>query len=80
MPQGGRDAYQTLPDHTLAERKWMVVLVWSTIAYQSLDLGLNLPCVTFTNHYHRGQGQGTDLGVEGSVAGWASVVATWAVW
>ena len=27
-----------------------------TIAYQPPDLGLNLPCTTFTNHYRRGLG------------------------
>ena len=39
----------------LAMRKWMVILVWSTIAYHSADLGRNLPCGTFTNHYRRGE-------------------------
>ena len=44
-------------------RKPLVVLDWSTNAYQSADLGLNLPCATFTNHYHRGEGLTTEPGV-----------------
>ena len=55
-------------------------LRYITIAYQSADLGLNHPSGSFTNHYHRGLGQGIDMGVEGSVVVGASVVATWAVW
>jgi len=57
-------------------------LVWRviTIAYHMIDLALNLPCICFTNHYHRGLGQGIDMGVEGSVVVGASVVATWATW
>ena len=34
-----------------------------TILYHEADLGLNLPCGTFTNHYRRGQGLGIDLSV-----------------
>ena len=47
----------------LAMLKPLVLLVWSTNAYQSSDLGLDLPCVAFTNHYRRGQGLGIDLSV-----------------
>ena len=32
-----------------------------TNRYHSADLGLNLPCITFTNHYHRGEGLGDRL-------------------
>ena len=49
----GVDPYQTLPYHTLTERNPMVILVWSTNAYQSADLALHLPYKTFTNHYRR---------------------------
>ena len=45
-----------------------------TNAYQSRDLGRHQPCDSFTNHYHRGEGQAIDQSVV------ASVVATWAVW
>ena len=38
MSQGGSDAYQTLPDPVLAERIRLVLLVWSTNAYQPADL------------------------------------------
>ena len=51
----------------LAMLKPLVILDWSTNCYQSADLGQTLPQDTFTNHYHRGEGQGIDLGVEGSV-------------
>ena len=34
-----------------------------TILYHEADLGLNLPCITFTNHYRRDQGLGIDLSV-----------------
>ena len=34
-----------------------------TILYHEADLGLNLPCGTFTNHYRRGQGLMIDLSV-----------------
>ena len=44
-----------------------------TIAYQSRDLSLNRSGFGFTNHYHREEGQGIDVSVAGSVAGWASV-------
>ena len=50
-----------------------------TIAYQLSLLGLSRPGIAFTNHYHRGGGQGIDLGVVGGVVVGASVVATWAV-
>ena len=36
---------------------------WLTILYHEADLGLNLPCITFTNHYRRDQGLGIDLSV-----------------
>jgi len=50
--------YQTLPDPVLAVRNPLVVLDWSTNCYHPPDLALLLPCVTFTNDYHRGLGQG----------------------
>ena len=31
-----------------------------TNAYHEADMGLNRPCITFTNHYRRGQGLGID--------------------
>ena len=34
-----------------------------TILYHEADLGLNLPCGTFTNHYRRDHGLGIDLSV-----------------
>jgi len=51
-----------------------------TNTYQSADLALTHGRMTFTNHYHRGLGQGIDMGVLGSVVVGASVVATWATW
>ena len=69
-------AYQTLPDRMLAMLKPLVILDWSTNCYQSAELSLNLPCIGFTNHYHRGEGQGIDLGMGGHAVG----VATWALW
>ena len=50
--------YQTLPDPVLAERIALVVLDWSTNCYHPADLGLTRGCTAFTNHYHRGLGQG----------------------
>ncbi len=50
---------------------------WSTNGYQPPDLGADLPCATFTNTYHRGEGLGIDLSVAGighQVAGWATVI------
>ena len=47
-----------------------------TTTYHSFDLGLVRPLATFTNHYHRtgGEGgQGIDVSVVSSVAGWATV-------
>ena len=73
MPQGGSDAYQTLPYRTLTERIALVFLAWSTRAYQSADLGLNLGQNTITNHYHRGEGLTIDLGVGGHAVGWVTV-------
>ena len=58
MPQGGSDAYQMLPRSMLAVRNPLVFLDWSTNAYHLIDLGLNQPCETFTNHYHREEGLG----------------------
>ena len=52
------DPYHPLPYSMLAVRNPVVILDWSTNAYQSADLALAQPCVTFTNDYHRGQGQG----------------------
>ena len=57
------DAYQTLPYLTPRQRNPLVFLDWSTNAYQSADLGRNLPRDTFTNHYHRDRGLGRDLSV-----------------
>ena len=45
-----------------------------TIAYQPADLALLLPHFSFTNNYHRGEGQGIDVSVVGVV------VAGMAVW
>ena len=74
MSQGGSDAYQMLPESLLAVRNPLVILDWSTNTYHLPDLALLLPCVTFTNHYHRGEGQGIDVSVVGGV------VAGMAVW
>ena len=52
------DPYQTLPDRMLAVRTPLVVLAWSTNAYQSAYLGLTHGCTAFTNHYHREEGLG----------------------
>ena len=38
-----------------------------TIAYHSFDLALRLPCVTFTNHYHRDGGPGIEPNVPSRV-------------
>ena len=57
------DAYQRLPYLTPRQRNPLVFLDWSTNAYQSADLGRNLPRDTFTNHYHRDRGLGIDLSV-----------------
>ena len=38
------------------ERTPLVFLAWSTNAYHVADLSLNQPCETFTNLYHRGEG------------------------
>ena len=57
----------------LAMLKPLVILDWSTNCYHSRNLGQTLPQETFTNHYHRGEGQGIDLGVVGGVVGWATV-------
>ena len=57
------DAYQTLPYLTPRQRNPLVFLDWSTNAYQSADLGRNLPSEAFTNHYHRDRGLGIDLSV-----------------
>ena len=45
-----------------------------TIAYHRINLALLLSSETFTNHYHRGLGQGIDVSVVGGV------VAGMAVW
>ena len=47
-----------------------------TTTYHRIDLALGRPSASFTNHYHRtgGQGgQGIDVSVVASVAGWATV-------
>ena len=51
-------------------------LVWGTITnrYQSPDPGLGRWLEAFTNHYRREEGQGIDLSVVASVAGWVTVV------
>ena len=62
-----------LPDPMLAMLKPLVFLDWSTNAYHPAILSLNLPCIGFTNHYHRGEGQGIDLSVGvvfAGMAGW----------
>ena len=46
-----------------------MVLDWSTRVYHSPDLGLDLPCIGFTNDYHRGLGRGIDLSVGVMFAG-----------
>ena len=56
------DAYQSLPDPTPVMLKHMVHLDWSTNHYHVSDLGLTHDCTAFTNDYHRGDGQGIDLG------------------
>ena len=47
-----------LPDPVLAARNPLVVLAWSTNAYQSADLGLTFGYTAFTDHYHREEGLG----------------------
>ena len=47
------DAYQRLPDLVPGQRNPLVILDWSTNCYHLPDLGLNLPCETFTKPYHR---------------------------
>ena len=57
-------------------------LVWSTILYHVSDLSLDLPCATFTNHYHRDGGLDIDVSVAGiqhQVAGWARVITVYNV-
>ena len=47
-----------------------------TTTYHLIDLALGRPSASFTNHYHRtgGEGgQGIDVSVVASVAGWAAV-------
>jgi hypothetical protein len=48
------DAYQSLPYFSQRRRNHLVVLDWSTNAYQSADLGQTFELAAFTNHYHRG--------------------------
>ena len=52
----------TIPYHGLAcaGRRFLVGLDPVTNRYHSPDLALDLPCETFTNHYHRGLGTHTD--------------------
>ena len=71
MSQGGSDAYQMLPRSMLAVRNPLVILDWSTNAYHSADLGLDLPRIAFTNHYRRGLDRGIDLSVGVVFAGLA---------
>ena len=77
MWRGGSDAYQSLPYLTPPLLKHLVILDWSTNGYQPLDLSVDLPCATFTNTYHRGEGLGIDVSVAGiqhQVAGWCRVI------
>jgi len=53
------DPYQTLPDPVLAERNWMVVLVWSAGGLPTVTTTLHVPADPFlvgldliTNPYH----------------------------
>ena len=64
----------------LAVRNPLVILDWSTNAYHPANLGLTFGYTAFTNHYHRGEGQGIDLSVGvvfAGMAGWVAGVATW---
>ena len=63
MRRGGSDAYQSLPYLTPPLLNDLVILDWSTKVYQPPDLGRDLPCATFTNHYHRDGGLGIDVSV-----------------
>ena len=60
MWRGGSDAYQSLPYLTPPLLNDLVILDWSTKVYHSRDLSRDLPCATFTNHYHRDGGLGID--------------------
>ena len=69
--------YHSLPYLTPPLLNPLVFLVWSTNCYQPPDLSVDLPCATFTNHYHREQGLGIDVSVAGiqhQVAGWCRVI------
>ena len=50
--------YQPLPYFSQWRRKPLVFLVWSTKVYQVADLSLSRPQATFTNLYHRVEGDG----------------------
>ena len=52
------DAYQTLPYLVPVMLKHLVDLDWSTNCYQPFDLGRRRWLGTFTNHYHRTEGDG----------------------
>ena len=56
IPRGGSDAYQSLPDFSQGWLNPLVILDWSTNAYQSPDLGQTLWRVSFTNDYRRDEG------------------------
>ena len=45
-----------------------------TNAYQPADLSVDLPCATFTNHYHRDEGLTIELSIMHQVTGWARVI------
>jgi hypothetical protein len=85
---GGVEAYRSLPrSRILISRAFgsFGLVRWPfTIAYHPADLGQTFPHAAFTNCYHRGDGTHIDIHIVASighqVAGWASVVATWAVW
>jgi hypothetical protein len=57
-----------------AGRRFLVGMDPVTTAYHSPDLSLNLPCLAFTNLYHRDGGQGTDSHIDHKVAGWCRVI------
>ena len=50
-----------------AGRRFLVGLVAVTIAYHASDLGRDLPCVTFTNHYHRDDTTHIDIHLVASI-------------
>ena len=68
--------YQSLPHRTCPQDgSFGLVRSPFTNPYQAADLGAGLPCVTFTNLYHRGQGLHIELSMVDTVAGWHRVIA-----